>query len=341
MNQTTHPRPSTLRAWLTLVLLSVSGCSLSHGLELDMDSGLTMDAAAAMDVAATMDAPTMDDAADECEGVVCDATPAPTCFGPSTLRTFEDGRCTGGACDYGFSDTDCDFGCEDGACLPEPCPLVCEPEVLASDQGSVRRVAMDETHLYWTNWSSAQVVRSITDGGRLQVIASDQNFPFGIVLDATHVYWANAYEVVRARKDGSAREVLYTGPVKSVAIDDTYVYWGTGSDGRVMRARKDGSGAQTLASGQDYPMRVAVDDTHVYWTNFGENGQLMRALKDGTLQETVAAPGGRIRELALDTTHVYWTVDDTGRVMRALKDGTSPQTLASGDAVLPSTVFEG
>ena len=73
-----------------------SGCSVNHCLVVDM----------------TVD--------------VCHVTcpePAPTCKDASTLtrRTFS-GRCIApGTCDYISADTPCPYGCENGACNPDPC----------------------------------------------------------------------------------------------------------------------------------------------------------------------------------------------------------------------------
>jgi hypothetical protein len=63
---------------------------------------------------------------DPCEGVTCDQPPDDACQDASTLRTHEPaGTCDLIAgqpvCAYPFTDTDCPYGCENGACLPDPC----------------------------------------------------------------------------------------------------------------------------------------------------------------------------------------------------------------------------
>lgn len=69
---------------------------------------------------------------DPCEGVTCDQPPADACIDPSTRRTHaQAGTCdviAGQAvCVYSFDDTDCPHGCEDAACLPDPCTgITCE-----------------------------------------------------------------------------------------------------------------------------------------------------------------------------------------------------------------------
>ncbi len=66
---------------------------------------------------------------DLCQGVVCNAPPAPTCSSPSTLRSFDAvGACTAqGDCQYTARETSCPKGCQEGACIGDACQsLVCQ-----------------------------------------------------------------------------------------------------------------------------------------------------------------------------------------------------------------------
>ncbi|MCP4602102.1 MAG: hypothetical protein GY847_16565 [Proteobacteria bacterium] len=65
---------------------------------------------------------------DPCLGVTCSTPPANFCSDTDTLRVYEtQGNCSGGNCDYVFSDFGCDFGCESGECLEDPClGIACE-----------------------------------------------------------------------------------------------------------------------------------------------------------------------------------------------------------------------
>ncbi|MDP3235104.1 MAG: hypothetical protein Q8N26_20140 [Myxococcales bacterium] len=56
-----------------------------------------------------------------CQGVTCNQPPANTCLNATTLRTFNSGTCSGGACSYPSQDTTCAFGCANGACTGNPC----------------------------------------------------------------------------------------------------------------------------------------------------------------------------------------------------------------------------
>lgn len=65
-----------------------------------------------------------------CDGVTCDAPPAPTCEGNQALGWVTPGTCTGGACQFVPQVTNCRLTgevCVDGACVPDPCDtLACD-----------------------------------------------------------------------------------------------------------------------------------------------------------------------------------------------------------------------
>jgi len=66
-----------------------------------------------------------------CRGTrkTCEAPPDPSCLNPTTMRRWEAvGTCGGaiGACSYQHWDTFCDFGCQAGACLGDPCAGGCD-----------------------------------------------------------------------------------------------------------------------------------------------------------------------------------------------------------------------
>jgi len=61
-------------------------------------------------------------APDPCDGVVCDAPPAPSCDGDALVTYAEEGQCTDGTCSYGETSTACTDGqiCLNGACIETP-----------------------------------------------------------------------------------------------------------------------------------------------------------------------------------------------------------------------------
>lgn len=59
---------------------------------------------------------------DPCDSITCDPLPADYCSANLYLVTHSANVCSGGECIYGMSSDPCQFGCEDAACLPDPCP---------------------------------------------------------------------------------------------------------------------------------------------------------------------------------------------------------------------------
>lgn len=145
-------------------------------------------------------------------------------------------------------------------------------------------VAVDATHVYWTEYTSGDAVRRVPlDGGAPQRLALGLGAG-GIAVDATHVYWAENHRLAgsgifvrRVPKGGGVVQTLYadsgTTAVESpqpLVIDDTYVYWvfPGASDGAIMKVPKDGGAAVTLAAPTWFPYGLAINKTHVYWTTF-------------------------------------------------------------------------
>ncbi|MBW2276034.1 MAG: hypothetical protein JRF63_01000, partial [Deltaproteobacteria bacterium] len=59
---------------------------------------------------------------DPCQGVTCLSPPADSCVDADTLRVYSSpGTCTDGLCDYSYTDSNCTYGCDSGACNPPEC----------------------------------------------------------------------------------------------------------------------------------------------------------------------------------------------------------------------------
>ncbi|HEY0706686.1 MAG TPA: DUF5050 domain-containing protein [Polyangia bacterium] len=173
------------------------------------------------------------------------------------------------------------------------------------------------------------------------VLATSQADPWAMAVDATHVYWTNlanintsAGSVMRAPKDGSQgpSAIGRNQAPATVALDDTHIYWTTriNSDGRVLRRLKSGTTTETVITDQDDPIGIALDADFVYWTDADRGGVYKRLKNDNKAPITELATGQmRPWMIVLSNDSVYWTNRDGRAVMRVSKGGGTPQMLAA------------
>ncbi len=154
------------------------------------------------------------------------------------------------------------------------CP---ECTVLADGLESGRGVAIDDTHVYFTDQTAGTVERVAIDGGDRMVLASDQD---------------DAYDVT---------------------VADGVVYWTRHSaEGRVVRIAKDGGTPEFVDDDTPYARGVAVDDSHVYWTRYASNEGALhrRALDLESPTELLYTGSAGFSELALSSTRVFVSSHD-------------------------------
>ncbi|MGZ3478004.1 MAG: hypothetical protein ACXVCJ_26125, partial [Polyangiales bacterium] len=158
--------------------------------------------------------------------------------------------------------------------------------------------------------------------GTRTLVAKTSGRPVGIALDDTHVYWTDSDPgvVARVSKSGGAVETIYSGGDKTVgiAVDATHVYWSEWGSGRIAKAPKGGGATVLLASDQKGARAIAIDDGRVYFTH-PPSGSIKSVAKGGGAVFTHASGQKHPYAIALDATTIYWADLDAGTVMAVAK----------------------
>lgn len=222
---------------------------------------------------------------------------------------------------------------------------------------SVQGLALDETHVYWTEQSNDRagdpriVARIAKAGGAVEVIVSRES------LLASHEDDPSDVEVLMATR---------------IAVDGDAVVFGARIDGApfgsrygVFRAAKappsEGVRAE-LASlvddEHDSPVALVVDATSVYWVSGTYDGRdasdsrrasLRSADKHAGGSEKVLAEGSTFDSknrdvrfgLAIDDGNLYWLSQHDGAVMKIAKSGGAPVVLAADQRDFTSIALGG
>ncbi len=124
---------------------------------------------------------------------------------------------------------------------------------------------------------------------------------FTMAAHGGNVAWVEPHktlDVVYGILHGAAPRILVSEPdhvagphiginseasLRTIALDDQYVYWAT-ETGKVKRRRLCGGPVEVLATNQEYPMALGVDDSAIYWISRGSDlahpvGNIMRIRK--------------------------------------------------------------
>ncbi len=294
-----------------------------------------------------------------CDDPFCEDIPQPAECGNGKVEGSED--CDGDVdhatcddcvvvCDEGWWDCNGDVvdGCEihldgdplncgdcDHDCLGGECEVgTCQPVVLVEGESAPLNVAVDETHVYWTNFqASGSVVRATSSGGNRTVL-TDAVSPFDLALDDESVFFTSDDEIARVPKVGGASTPLIsgTGEPRGVAVDDSDVFYVDlgNADGDVESIPKMGGGEDVLAANESSPRFLTVMNGFVYWTDDA----------DATVSRVAADGMGAVEVLATDQVGAWdifstpdllaWTnLADVGEVKwLSLEDLMDERTLA-------------
>ena len=128
----------------------------------------------------------------------------------------------------------------DGSVWSSPVGTMAMSKQLAMGPNGANNIVADDKYLYWSSTKGIERV-DILGGDPVEIGLSPDIR--SVAIDATHVYWTdeNAGMIQRVRKDGSGLvEIIgfsQQGPY-GLALDNQYVYWSNSTSSNIWRAPK-------------------------------------------------------------------------------------------------------
>jgi hypothetical protein len=205
------------------------------------------------------------------------------------------------------------------------------PSELVHTTGEDMAVDGDSVWLVRGTSGTGQIIRVSKSDGTQQVMVDRQLSPAFVAVDATHVFWTNrsTYQVsppdgsvVSAKKDGSELTVLVSGleEPRNVVVDADHVYFTVGiENATVSRVARDGTGMVALASSRRWPKDVIVTPDALYWfedwagsSASSDTSPIVKLDKSASEPVVLFQDATRPHALALDGGYLYWTAQNTG-----------------------------
>ena len=224
----------------------------------------------------------------------------------------------------------CGHDCLGGVCSAGRC----EPVVIANEPGEPKAIAVDGTHVYWTNAKTGDVRRAPIAGGATQTLfdgPTGTDLGIGLVRSGPDVYFTIG------DADGGVFRCPATGcgaggPLPVVAPLDSPQFVGLADggvllfsegafDGRVGRCTLPcTSGPDFVAGPESFPKYVGSASGAVYWSTLIPAQGNLRAVLDGASPATTLVSGPSVQQIETRDDEVIFAARGSG--MKALpRDG--------------------
>jgi len=209
-------------------------------------------------------------------------------------------------------------------------------------------LALDETHLYWTDPVLGHVARAPLSGGDTEILCSGQLSPYHIALDDAYVYWANVGTrsgqadgaIARAHKTGGCAEVLVEAiDPRDVAVEaDRVLYLDALSLHDVPKA--GGEAVAIPTPGYHNFRQIVVGAPYLFVTDELDDGAVWRIPSAGGSPVPLVVREPVPWALVVDAENVFWT--RRGHQENRFVDGALRSVAIEGGAALtvvsPTTV---
>ena len=94
--------------------------------------------------------------------------------------------------------------------------------------GCQHSLGLDVDHIYWAG-TSQTISSANLDGSDPQTLVSGQSGPIGVAVDASHLYWTNQNDgsIWEANRDGSSPHVISSAGLAGwdIAVGGGHLYW--------------------------------------------------------------------------------------------------------------------
>jgi hypothetical protein len=223
-------------------------------------------------------------------------------------------------------------------CMPVAAPAAGPITELATGQQGAYKLALDDTHVYWTTHGLEAVMKVSKLGGAPETVATLTNNPYDIVADDNGVFWTQISGVTSlSRATGDFAAVVGGGDFSwsTLAMDGTNLYVHATTVDSIVRPAETCATTEACSSAPttlvEQPggsaQALVVDDTDVYWVP--EQGmQIMRTSKNGGEVSEVLFTTGCPWSIALDATDIYFSNACDGTVNKVSKTGGEVTVLA-------------
>ncbi|MFS8064964.1 MAG: hypothetical protein ACMG6S_01205 [Byssovorax sp.] len=224
---------------------------------------------------------------------------------------------------------------------------------LVTTTASPRQIAVDGTHVYWSEVSSASVmgepsakttIYSIPKAGgpsaKKELAWVPGAFTTGLSVDPDRVYWSDSesaiYSVSRSGDPDTiaflTKDIPYAFDRDGVKTDQDRIYW-LENTANVMSMSRAGGMPTVIGGVPENSFFFAMDEGRIYWGDTGTGlgtGQLVSVSKDGGPLTTVVANMDGVLATAVNASCVYWTTAylPVNELRTAPKSGGDPILIA-------------
>ena len=200
-------------------------------------------------------------------------------------------------------------------------------------------LAVNGRDLVWAVPSTGEIMAMSKEGGEVRTLATDQDIPLRLAVNDTHAFWTNwsscekcasgsVHAVALSGMEEPRTIATRQDHPNGIAIDTVNAYWAT-AGGNIMQAPVLGGTPITLASGLSNPFFVTVDATTVYWTM--PRGLMSCPILGCNRRPTQVVGGLRAPNVVVtDSSTLYFSDWDAGTVLKLAKTRKEPTIIARG-----------